>query len=60
MDKWHGKQKGEIHCLKQNREKGMKRNKDTLRYLCDNIKHTKIHIIRVPVGELNIQKYFKS
>ena len=36
---------------KENKEKRMKRNEDSLRDLWDNIKRTNIHIIRVPEGE---------
>ena len=41
----------EITPDKQNKEKRMKRNEDSLRDLLDNIKCTNIHIIRVPGGE---------
>ena len=41
----------EITAKEQNKEKSMKRNKDSLRDLWDNIKHTNIHIIGVPEGE---------
>ena len=34
--------------MKQNKEKRMKRNEDSLRDLCDNIKYTNIRIIGVP------------
>ena len=39
--------------LPQNRiqKKRMKRNEDCLRDLWDNIKHTNIHIVRVPEGQ---------
>ena len=41
----------EIIATKQDTEKRMKRNKDSLRDLWDNIKHTNILIIRVPKGK---------
>ena len=41
----------EVTAIKQNIEKRMKRNEDSLRDLWDNIKHTNIHIIGVPEGE---------
>ena len=37
--------------MKQNKEKRIKRNEDTLRDLWNNIKRTNIHIIGVPEGE---------
>ena len=37
----------EITEAEQNKEKRMKRNKDSLRDLWDNIKHTNIRIIEV-------------
>ena len=37
--------------IKQNIEKRMKRNEDSLRDLWDNIKHTDICIMGVPEGE---------
>ena len=39
----------------------MKRNKDSLRDLWDNIKRTNIHIIRVPEGEerMDLRKYLE-
>ena len=40
-----------IIATKQNIEKRMKRNEDSLRDLWDNIKHTNICIIGVPEGE---------
>ena len=45
--------KTEQKSLKLNRkkEKRIKTNEDSLRDLCDNIKHTNIHIIGVPEGE---------
>ena len=41
----------EVTAIKQNIEKRMKRNEDSLRDLWDNIKHTNIHIIGVPEGK---------
>ena len=41
----------EITAMQQNKEKRMKRNEDTLRDLCDNIKCNNIHIIGVPEEE---------
>ena len=41
----------EFTAVKQNKEKRMKRNEDSLRDLWDNIKHNNIHIIGVPEGE---------
>ena len=41
----------EITATKLNKEKRMKRNKDSLRDLWDNIKWNNIHIIGVPEGE---------
>ena len=41
----------EFTAVKQNKEKRMKRNEDSLRDLWDNIKRNNIHIIRVPEGE---------
>ena len=41
----------EITAVEQNKEKKMKRNKDSLRNLWDNIKHTNIHIIGVSEGK---------
>ena len=41
----------EIIAAEQNIEKRMKRNEDSLRDLWDNIKHTNIHIVRVPEGQ---------
>ena len=38
-------------AVEQNKEKGMKRNEDSLRDLWDNIKHDNIRIIGVPEGE---------
>ena len=41
----------EITAIKQNIEKRMKRNEDSLRDLWGSIKHTNICIIGVPEGE---------
>ena len=41
----------EITQAEQKKEKGILENDDHLRDLWDNIKHTNIHIIRVPEGE---------
>ena len=41
----------EVTAIKQNIEKRMKRNEDSLRDFRDNIKCTNIHIIGVPEGE---------
>ena len=41
----------EFTAAEHNKEKGMKRNEDSLRDLWDNIKHNNIHIIGVPEGE---------
>ena len=41
----------EITAIEQKIEKTMKRNKDSLRDLWDNIKHTNNYIIGVPEGE---------
>ena len=41
----------EVTAIKQNIEKRMKRNEDSLRDLWDNIKCTNIQIIRVPEEE---------
>ena len=41
----------EISATKQNKEKRMKRNEDSLRDLWDNIKCTNIHIIGSPGGK---------
>ena len=50
-----------INAAKQNIEKRMKRNEDSLRDLWDNIKHINVHIIRVPKGEerKDLRKYLK-
>ena len=53
----------EINVAKQNTDKRMKRNEDSLTDLLDNIKCTNIHILRVPEGEegerKDPRKYFK-
>ena len=52
----------EITVTEQNIEKRMKRNEDSLRDLCDNIKCTNIHIIGVPEEErerTDLRKYLK-
>ena len=41
----------EFTDAEQNKEKRMKRNENSLRGLCDNIKHNNIRIIGVPEGE---------
>ena len=41
----------EFTAAEQNKEKGMKRNEDSLRDLWDNIKRNNIHIIGVAEGE---------
>ena len=41
----------EFTAAEQNKEKRMKRNENSLRGLCDNIKHNNIRIIGVPEGE---------
>ena len=41
----------EVTAIKQNIEKRMKRNEDSLRDLWDNIKCTSIHITGIPEGE---------
>ena len=41
----------EITDAEQKREKRLKRNKESLRELWDNVKRTNIHIIGVPEGE---------
>ena len=56
------KEKKRNHAAKQNIEKRMKRNEDSLRDLWDNINHTNILIIGVPEGEKerkNPRKYLK-
>ena len=37
--------------VEQKREKRLKRNEDSLREVCDNVKCNNIHIIGVPEGE---------
>ena len=51
----------EVTAIKQNIEKRMKRNEDSLRDLCDNNKHTNICIVGVPEGEKrkDLRKYLK-
>ena len=41
----------EFTAVEQNKEKGMKRNEDSLRDLWGNFKHTNIRIIGVPEAE---------
>ena len=41
----------EIMDAEQKREKGLKKNEESLRGLWDNVKRTKIRIIGVPEGE---------
>ena len=41
----------EITTTEQNTEKRMKKNEDSLRDLCDNFKHTNIHIREVQEAE---------
>ena len=41
----------EITDAEQKREKRLKTNEESLREFWDNVKHTNIHIIRVPEGE---------
>ena len=53
----------EITNVEQKREKRLKRNEESFRELWDNIKHTNIHIIRVPDGEereKGTEKVFKE
>ena len=51
----------EITAAEQNVEKRMKRNKNSLRDLWNNIEYTNIHIITVPEGEerMDLRKYLK-
>ena len=51
----------EFTAVEQTKEKGMKRNEDSLRDLWDNIKRNSIHIIGVPEGEerKDQRKYLK-
>ena len=37
--------------MEEKREKRLKRNEDSLRELCNNVKRTNIHIIGMPEGE---------
>ena len=46
-----GERMVEISAMEQNKEKRMKRNKDSPRDFWDNIKHNNIQIIRVPEEE---------
>ena len=46
-EKWISDRMVEITEAEQNKEKGIKRNEDSLRDLWDNNKHTHIRIIRV-------------
>ena len=48
-----------ITTEEQNKEKRMKRIEDSLRNLCDNIKHTNIQIIGVPEEEGKKKGYEK-
>ena len=41
----------EITDVQKKREKRLKRNEESLRELCNNVKHTNIHNIGVPEGE---------
>ena len=53
----------EITDAEQKREKRLKTNEESLRELWDNVKHTIIHIIRVPEGEereKGTEKIFKE
>ena len=52
----------EITGVEQKREKRLKRNEDSFRELCENVKHTNIRIIEVPEGEerKGQKKYSKS
>ena len=53
----------EITATKQNIEKIMKRNEDSLREVWDNIKHTNIHITGIPEGEereTGLEKIFEE
>ena len=49
----------EITSEEQNKVKIMKRTKDSLRDLWDNIKHTNIQIIRIPKDEKEKKEYEK-
>ena len=46
-EKWKSDRMVEITEAEQNKEKGIKRNEDSLRDLWDNNKHTHIRIIQV-------------
>ena len=46
----------EITAIKQNKEKRMKRNEDSLRDACDNIKHTNIRITWGPRKRKQIER----
>ena len=47
--------------MKQNKEKRIERNKDSLRYLWDNVKCTNIHITGVPeVRKKGLNKIFEG
>ena len=50
----------EITATKQNTEKIMKRNEDTVRDLWHNIKHTNICIIRVPKEKRGLENIFQE
>ena len=51
----------EITATEKNKEKRMKRTKESLRDLWDNIKHTNIHIIGVPGEKRKCQrKYWRD
>jgi len=66
MDKWPGRQNGGYHCdrteYREKKERMKKKNEDNLRGFWDNIKCTKIHIIRVPEKEdrKDPRKYLKK
>ena len=51
----------EVTAIKQNIEKRMKRNEDSLRDLWDNLKYTNIRIIQDPGGGERqvLRKYLK-
>jgi len=50
----------EITATKQNIEKRMQRNEDSLRDLWDYIKHTSIYIIEVPEVEERERKHLRK
>ena len=50
----------EIADAEQRGKKRMKRNEDSLRDLCDNIKHTDICIIGIPKGEERERKGLRT